>query len=180
MRISKYSIFLSSWKSKIFSAKIATNKKFLCIFVPPTTNIKPQMEDSKTFSIDFQYFRYLNLAMVQNKYPITKSIAIEYNGEETKENLVLEITPGADFATKFQAEIGKLEPGDKIDLPVKTDVNQAFVQQLSEEMETDFTVAIKYGDNAIYTSKFPMTVLPSEFFIHGFIPELLASFVMPN
>ncbi len=138
------------------------------------------MEDSKTFSIDFQYFRYLNLAMVQNKYPITKSIAIEYNGEETKENLVLEITPGADFATKFQAEIGKLEPGDKIDLPVKTDVNQAFVLQLSEEMETDFTVAIKYGDNAIYTSKFPMTVLPSEFFIHGFIPELLASFVMPN
>ncbi|MBQ5550218.1 MAG: DUF4011 domain-containing protein, partial [Bacteroidales bacterium] len=81
---------------------------------------------------------------------------------------------------EYKTQIAKIEPGEKIDLAVKTEVNQAFVLQLSEEMTTDFTVVIKYGNQVLHSQKFPMTVLPAEFYIHDFIPELLASFVTPN
>lgn len=138
------------------------------------------MNETDNLKIDFNYFPFLNLAMVQNKYPVAKGIVIENSGTETLENLTLMITPGADFAAEFKSEIAKIEPGEKIDLTVKTDVNQGFVLQLSEELETDFTVSIKYGDTTLHTQKFPMRVLPAEFYIHDFIPELLASFVTPN
>ncbi len=138
------------------------------------------MNETDNLKIDFNYFPFLNLAMVQNKYPVAKGIVIENSGTETLENLTLMITPGADFAAEFKSEIAKIEPGEKIDLTVKTDVNQGFVLQLSEELETYFTVSIKYGDTTLHTQKFPMRVLPAEFYIHDFIPELLASFVTPN
>lgn len=47
------------------------------------------------------------------------------------------------------------------------ELNQGFVLQLSEELKSDFT--IKYGDTTVHTQKFPITILPAEFFIHGFI-----------
>lgn len=138
------------------------------------------MNNNQNFAVNFVYFKFLNLAMVQNKYPVAKAISIENKSAETQVNLSLEIIPGADFAKVFKAEISKIESGEKIDLNVKTEVNQAFVLQLSEEINTYFTVEIKRNEEILHSEVFPMIVLPAEFFIHGFIPELLASFVTPN
>ena len=74
------------------------------------------MNETDNLKIDFNYFPFLNLAMVQNKYPVAKGIVIENSGTETLENLTLMITPGADFAAEFKSEIAKIEPGEKIDL----------------------------------------------------------------
>ena len=138
------------------------------------------MNENNNFKIEFNYFPFLNLAMVQNKYPVAKGIIIEYTGTEPIENLTLTVTPGVDFASVFTTEIPKIEPNEKIDLTIKNDVNKGFVLQLSEELETDLSVSIKDGDTTLLSQKFPLTILPAEFFIHGLIPELMASFVMPN
>ena len=100
------------------------------------------MNENNYFNLELNYFRYLNLAMVHNKYPIAKNITIENKSGETYQNLTLEITPGVDFAKGASIEIPKIEVGERIDLNVKNEVNQGFVLQLTEELKSDFTITI--------------------------------------
>ncbi|MCQ2250448.1 MAG: DUF4011 domain-containing protein, partial [Bacteroidales bacterium] len=131
--------------------------------------------------IDFQYFEYLNLAMVQNGIPLAKSIVIKNNTDSDFENLFLEIKPELGFVSPFTKQIEKIQAGETIDIPVRLEPVQQFVLQVADAVDSALNASIVCDGKILAQGKYPVQILPSDFlFNRRIFPELSASFVMPN
>ncbi len=138
-------------------------------------------EITQSIVIDFQYFEYLNLAMVQSGIPMAKSIIIKNNTDSDFENLFLEIKPDLAFVTPFNKQIAKLSAGETLDMPVVLEPVQQFVLQVSDSMDSNLNASLVCDGKIVAQGKYPVTVLPSDYrFNNRYFPELTASFVMPN
>ncbi len=119
--------------------------------------------------------------MVQNNYPLAKSIIIKNNSDRDYENLFLEIKPDLGFVESFTTQIAKIRAGETLDIPVKLPAVQQFVLQLADSMDSFVGVSLVCDGQIIAQGKYPVTILPSDFlFSASTLPELTACFVMPN
>jgi len=138
-------------------------------------------EITQSIVIDFQYFKYLNIAMVQNGIPLAKSIIIKNNTDSDFENLFLELKPELSFVTPVTKQIAKLSAGETLDLPISLEPVQQFVLQVADSMDSSIGASLVCDGKIVAQGKYPVTILPSDYlFKSSVFPELTASFVMPN
>lgn len=129
---------------------------------------------------DFQYFEIINFAMAYNKYAIAKFLTISNESDEIAEDLTIEIAPELDFCKAFKTKIKKINAREIVEIEVKLDINQEFIMQLSEAMDTNYVLTITKGENCILNQKFPVKIQTPDFWIMPILQELLSAFVMPN
>ncbi len=144
------------------------------------TNITNMEEGNNILEIDFQYFPIVGLPMCINNYNITKSLGIENKSVENLENLTLELVPAEDFAQKFTTSISKINAGESTEILIKLDTIQSYILGLSEIRETYINLNIICNEQILISKQFPIKIVPVDFWTDNYLPELTASFVMPD
>ncbi|MCQ2252704.1 MAG: DUF4011 domain-containing protein, partial [Bacteroidales bacterium] len=137
-------------------------------------------EMDNSIIIDFQCLDHLNLALDYNGCGLIRHLSIENKTEENYNNLILEIKPGIDFADPINIQIPEIQAGAIIELKPQFDTKLMFLLQVAEEMKTDITVNLVSEGKTLASQKFPLNIMPPNFWVDNIYGEVLSAFVMPN
>lgn len=145
-------------------------------------NPREPENSARKISILLDYDKTVNYAMQQNDVPIIKALRIINHTESNLRDLQLQISTEPAFALKLDMNVSSIAPGEAfnfgtIDLPLSHD----YLATLPERVAGSLHVEIFRGEDQISHTTEHISVLAFDEW-NGLqsIPEILASFVIPN
>ncbi|MCR5210097.1 MAG: DUF4011 domain-containing protein [Lachnospiraceae bacterium] len=149
------------------------------------------MEELERIGIAIDARPVLNYSMQQNYISLIKNVRLTNTGETVVENLTFSIKTDPAFASDLRVKVDRIEAGGSIDInPVRLDLSTEYLFSLTERTEGRLIAEVFTNET---TSEgmteeccVGRTVLPIGLLAQGqwtgtgIMPELLASFVMPN
>ncbi len=139
-----------------------------------------------TVALELELDPRIHFAMQQNAVPVVKRLGIRNDGDEEVHDLEVEITIGADLAAPWRRRIDRLPPGATHHLdPVDLALDGVTLRAQTERERTELRVVVRAGRGdaaeTIATDERPVEVFAfREWAGLRSLPELLASFVLPN
>jgi len=124
----------------------------------------------------------INYASWQNSVPFLRSLVIRNNGNETLNNLQLEMQIHPAFARPRRWQIDRIGPGTELVIADRNiELDAAYLNGLNEAERGQMQLLIRRGDYVIATQSHEIRILArDEWGGFGSMSELLAAFVMPN
>lgn len=123
-----------------------------------------------------------NFSMQQNYVPLIRNIVLENHTQESIAFLTVEIQCSPEFAKPYRTSVAVLNPGELYEItPVKLMFDTDFLLSLRERMLVHYTVRVLKEEEVLASNGYEIELLAYDEWGGSLVmPELLASFVMPN
>ncbi|MBI2921605.1 MAG: DUF3320 domain-containing protein [Planctomycetes bacterium] len=144
---------------------------------------KPGAEEGKCPELDLhvEFARTVSWAMERNGVPIVKLLRIRNLTEAPLENLVVSLQVAPDFSRRTELIVPTLPAKDEwsVDAP-DVSLENARLRGVHERERASLQVEIRNGERPLLRQTLPVEVLAFNEWSGAVLPDLLASFVMPN
>jgi len=142
-------------------------------------------EDARDAScnIEIDHLPFVNYALMHNDVPLIRRIRIEYEGEETLQNLQLNITFTPDFAKPLSLDLPLLKRSDRYEwTSIEIQLDPKLLSQIMEAETGDVNITLVSEDQHVIGVKdIRVNILPFNHWPGPLVlPEIIAAFVEPN
>ena len=141
-----------------------------------------QNDTNNCLQIILEYDKTVNYAMQQNDVPVIKNLKLINNSEKAFKNIKVKITANPEFSAQWETRISLINSNESYNSgPVNLMLSNSFLAGLVERVSGTISVSVYQSDNLIVTNTNAISILAFDEW-NGLqsLPEILASFVMPN
>lgn len=135
-----------------------------------------------TATVELECDGVASYASYQNHVPVIRSISIANSGDVDIYEVKINISPSTSFADELAYQFDLLRPGESREItPVSLHLSHRYLAQLTEAEECALRLQVTTGDEVLAVQEAPLTLLAfDQWGGTRSVPELLASFSMPN
>lgn len=145
---------------------------------PSVTEVLPEAK----LALECEHDARLQWALQQNDVPLVKRVRVTNEGEESLEDLRVEVRVGDELAEPWTARLAALSPGGSWNLEeVRLNLRPDRLRSQLERERVHLKVEVLQGARILATKDWPLEVLAfNEWAGIQSLPELTAAFVLPN
>jgi very-short-patch-repair endonuclease len=148
----------------------------------PSAQPKNAAGPGAPIGIEMEADATIGYASTQNSVPVVRSLLLTNRGNETLEHLEVLITCNPRFAESMKLRFDRLAPAEVRRIsPIDLRPDHTYLAELQESVRAEIAVSVISGGAEVAQSARPVEVLAYDQWAGTrALPELLASFCMPN